>query len=53
MADWIVAFIDWISTIVTFLSNVILIPGLSLLHFILACSIITMMVSTFISRGHE
>lgn len=53
IGNWLLEFFNWIEDIISFLSNIMLIPGVSLLHFILACSVVTMMVTTFVSRGHE
>lgn len=51
--QWWTEFLSWISTILSFLGNFLIGPGVSFLAFILACSIISMMIATFISKGHE
>ena len=54
MVDWISTFISWFGTFINFLSNNLIIePGISLLSLIVCCSVITMVISTLISRGHE
>lgn len=54
MGDWINILVSWFGSFISFLSNDLIIePGVSLLSFIIGCSVISMVISTLVSRGHE
>lgn len=52
-AQWWLEILEWISPFLSMLGGFIITPGISFIGFVLACSIISMMITTFISRGHE
>lgn len=53
ITDALFLFFDWVSSLFSSLNSMMITPSVSVFTLIVSVSIISMLITSFISRGHE